>query len=115
VGKTTGEKIEGQLVKVARFLGSNKEDHVFIFLRIAFTSNFLFPHQHIVIRWKNFFKGFIFIFFMYDIQHCFICRPSDSTVPEDAGIEPRTVSTTALTLYPSIKLCGFLDLVCFSF
>ena len=24
---------------------------------------------------------------MYDIQHCFICRPSDSTVSEDAGIE----------------------------
>jgi hypothetical protein len=25
-------------------------------------------------------------FSMYCIQHCFICRPSDSTVPEDAGI-----------------------------
>ncbi len=35
--------------------------------------------------------------FMYDIQHCFICRPSDSTVSEDAGIEPRTVATLALT------------------
>ncbi len=33
---------------------------------------------------------------MYFIQHCFICRPSDSTVSEDAGIEPRTVATTAL-------------------
>jgi hypothetical protein len=30
---------------------------------------------------------------MYCIQHCFICRPSDSTVSEDAGIEPRTVAT----------------------
>ncbi len=29
---------------------------------------------------------------MYDIQHCFICRPSDSTVSENAG----TVATTAL-------------------
>ncbi len=29
----------------------------------------------------------------YYIQHCFICRPSDSTVPTDAGIEPRTVAT----------------------
>jgi hypothetical protein len=28
----------------------------------------------------------IFLFFVYDIQHCFICRPSDSTVSEDAGI-----------------------------
>ncbi len=31
--------------------------------------------------------------FMFVIQHCFICRPSDSTVSEDAGIEPRTVVT----------------------
>ncbi len=39
---------------------------------------------------------FFRIFFcMYFIQHCFICRPSDSTVPEDAGIEPRTVATSA--------------------
>ncbi len=37
-------------------------------------------------------------FFMYHIQHCFICRPSDSTVSEDAGIEPRTVATTALAV-----------------
>ncbi len=35
--------------------------------------------------------------FMYVIQHCFICRPSDSTVSEDAGIEPTTVATDALT------------------
>jgi hypothetical protein len=34
-------------------------------------------------------------FFMYCIQHCFICRPSDSTVSEDAGIEPRTVAASA--------------------
>ncbi len=33
------------------------------------------------------------IFFIYFIQHCFICRPSDSTVSEDAGIEPMTVKT----------------------
>ncbi len=31
---------------------------------------------------------------MYFIQLCFICcRPSDSTVSEDAGIEPRTVAS----------------------
>ncbi len=34
---------------------------------------------------------------MYVIQHYFICRPSGSTVSEDAGIEPRTVATLALT------------------
>jgi hypothetical protein len=33
---------------------------------------------------------------MYCIQHCFICHPSDSTVSEDAGIEPRTVATLAV-------------------
>jgi hypothetical protein len=36
-----------------------------------------------------------FFLFKYDTPHCFICRPSDSTVSEDAGIEPRTVETTA--------------------
>ncbi len=34
----------------------------------------------------------IFIF-MYVIQHCFICRSSDATVSEDAGIEPGAVAT----------------------
>jgi hypothetical protein len=38
-----------------------------------------------------------FFIFMYVIQHCFICRPSDTSVSEDAGIEPRTVPTLALT------------------
>jgi hypothetical protein len=33
---------------------------------------------------------------MYFIQHSFICRLSDSTVSEDAGIEPRTVGTVSL-------------------
>jgi hypothetical protein len=37
-------------------------------------------------------------FFSYYIQHCFICRPSDSMVPTDAGIEPRTVATGALAV-----------------
>jgi hypothetical protein len=35
---------------------------------------------------------------MYNIQHCFIRRPSDSIVSEDAGIEPRTVAATALAV-----------------
>jgi hypothetical protein len=35
---------------------------------------------------------------MYFILHCFICNPSDSTVSEDAGIEPRAVATFALTV-----------------
>ncbi len=44
-------------------------------------------------------ENFYFIyFFMYFIQHCFICRSSDSTVSEDVGIEPRTVATFALAV-----------------
>jgi hypothetical protein len=35
---------------------------------------------------------------IYCIQHCFICRLSDPTVSEDAGIDPRTVATPALAV-----------------
>jgi hypothetical protein len=50
-------------------------------------------------------------FFMYFIQHYFICRPSDSTVSEDAGIEPRTVAASALAVRhsnQSARFCPFL-------
>ena len=40
-------------------------------------------------------QGDIWFFLCYFIQHCFICRPSDSTVPTDAGIAPRTVARIA--------------------
>ncbi len=46
-------------------------------------------------------------FFMYFIQHCLICRPSESTVSEDAGIEPRTVATLALTVRRSVRSHGW--------
>ncbi len=36
--------------------------------------------------------------FYYFIQHCFFCRPSDSTESEDAGTVPRTVATSALAV-----------------
>ncbi len=38
------------------------------------------------------------IFCHYFIQHCFICRPSDSTVSEEVGIDPRSVMTSALAI-----------------
>jgi hypothetical protein len=41
---------------------------------------------------------------MYCFQHCFICRPSGSTVSEGAGIEPRTVATSALAVRRSNHL-----------
>ncbi len=40
---------------------------------------------------------FDFLLLMYVIQHYIICRPSDSTVSEDARIVPRIVATLALT------------------
>ncbi len=43
-------------------------------------------------------KGGCFRFFVYFIHHCFICRRSDSTVSEDAGIKLRTVATLALAV-----------------
>jgi hypothetical protein len=49
----------------------------------------------------TFFKGDFFgffLYFMYYIQHSFICRPSNSTVSEDAGIELWTVATTTLAV-----------------
>ncbi len=48
-------------------------------------------------RMQNVQRG-IFWIFLYDIQHCFVCCPSDSTVSEDAGIEPRAFATTALAI-----------------
>ncbi len=49
---------------------------------------------------------------MYDIQHCFICRPSASTVSEDAGIEPRTVATIRHWLsYALTTLLDFIHLL----
>ncbi len=39
-----------------------------------------------------------FFSFLYCIQHCFICSPADSIVSMDAGIEPMTVSTSALAV-----------------
>ncbi len=55
----------------------------------------LWVHLEFFFFFLNIFWG---IFFSYYIQHCFICRPSDSTVPTNAGIEPRTVATSALAV-----------------
>ncbi len=43
-----------------------------------------------------FLNRFYFIL-LYFIRHCFLCRPSDSTVSEDAGTEHMTVATLSLT------------------
>jgi hypothetical protein len=48
-------------------------------------------------------------------QYCIICRPSDSTMSEDAGIEPRTDATFALaiTRLNIIHISSFLFVQCF--
>jgi hypothetical protein len=46
---------------------------------------------------------------MYDTQHCFVCRPSDSTVSEDAGIEPKASCDYVIGL--SDALTTRLDLI----
>ncbi len=61
---------------------------------VLFILNMTVRYQHTVTTPHT----FIFSFCSYIIQHCFICRPSDSTVPTDAGIEPRTVATGALAV-----------------
>ena len=52
------------------------------------------------LNFADFNRGdFVGFFSMYCfIQACFICGPSDSTVSEDAGIEPRTVATSPLAV-----------------
>ncbi len=47
--------------------------------------------------------------FLGFLSTLFICRPSDSTVPEDAGIEPSTVATLALAVRRSNP--SLLDLI----
>ena len=63
-------------------------------------SSFSGPYYEVIFFFffLNIFLGDFFSFVQYIIQHCFICRPSDSTVPTDAGIEPRTVATVALAV-----------------
>jgi hypothetical protein len=46
-------------------------------------------------------KGDFFGFFHYFIQHYFICRPSESTVSEHAGIEP-TLTTRLVLIHLAI-------------
>ncbi len=61
-------------------------------------------------RWIHFnkLKGGLFGIFVCDIQHCFICRPSDSTESEDAGIEPGQLR---LRHWLSYALTTWLDLI----
>jgi hypothetical protein len=71
--------------------------HTWIHWREETTGEAGFAPPELFLRSVN--RGILWIFYMYFIQHCFICRPLDSTVSEDAGIEPRTVATSALAVH----------------
>jgi hypothetical protein len=43
-------------------------------------------------------QNLFFFIFKYFLFNCFICHLSDSTVSEDAEIEPGTVATSALAV-----------------
>ena len=45
---------------------------------------------------------------MYFVQHCFLC-PSDSTVSEDAAIEPRTIRLDLIPLYLCLPFILFFN------
>ncbi len=51
---------------------------------------------HLYIHIFSFWPAYFYVDIIFFIQHCFACRPSDFTVLEDAGTEPRTVATFAL-------------------
>ncbi len=52
---------------------------------------------------------FLKIYGGYFIQHCFICRPSDSIVSEDAEIELREDATSALKVRTAEHYMGHIS------
>ncbi len=85
------------------FLRKYLDDHVILEI---FEQIFVFAKglAKILVLSRSFFD---FFFLKYVIQHCFICRSSDFTVSEDAGIEPRTVATLPLTASRRFKNISF--------
>ncbi len=71
--------------KIRMFMTLSPTKIPFKFCRTLYNAPIAFISQRLFIF---LFFGWIFCIFSYYIQHCFICRPSDSTVPTDAGIEP---------------------------
>ncbi len=72
------------------FIDSSGKEKIF---KLKSFNYFLFTLS--IVELKGGFFGFFL--FVYVSQTCFICRPSDSTLSEDARIEPRTVATLSLT------------------
>ncbi len=81
------ESIKVKLIKEGRAQSINVR-------QFKFTPGCAQQHSEV----PHFTRGYFLVFFMYIIQHCFICRPSESTVSEDAGIEPWTVANLTLAV-----------------
>ncbi len=78
---------------------SNQKGKLFVCVSFPFCPLYwCFVDTTVVLKFLkgNFFGFFSLLVLQHCIQHCFICRPSDSTISEDAGIESRTGATTAL-------------------
>jgi hypothetical protein len=99
--------------------GEANQSFVFAFFVHTQKITILFdrPSKKLHLTKENLLKKRYFLdfhdFFMYVIQHSFICRTSDSTASEDAGIEPRTDATLALTARHSNYLARYHPLLIF--
>jgi hypothetical protein len=109
-----GEPCGGPLAQAVAVRKVNAPKNILVRIRILFSQINIFVHnlqtkEEPVYVFLYSICSINFCFFMYCILHCFICRPSDSTVSEDAGIEPRTVTTSVLTIRrsnQSVNFCG---------
>jgi hypothetical protein len=82
-------------------------------LSIHFTTPTLLRNSTVCMFLKGDFCLFSVLYSLF--RHCFICRPSDSTVSEDAGSETRTVGTVALTARRSNRSARSHPLECILF
>ncbi len=77
--------------------GQKPLDHATLWLKVNSAITLFKTHFRHAIGYPNCTykhnRRFFWIFFIYlvFIQHCFICCPSDSTVPVDAGTEALTI------------------------
>jgi hypothetical protein len=55
---------------------------------------------------KLFMRGFFWVSKKPFMPQCFTSRPSNSSVPEDAGIKPATLAFAYQILHPPLRLGG---------
>ncbi len=95
--ETLSSSLKGEFLRRFSTVEQNRIEYVHL------SSNYYI--SHFFLFFKYFSGG---SFFSYCIQHCFICRPSNSTVPTDAGIGPGPLQ---LVHWQSDALTTRLDLI----